>query len=304
MSNINGVNNNSEGQEREILTNISKLQTMEKELYIELELNKNTGNSASIINRINQLSQIRISLYKTLNNLYKSLQKNVNTSRTELVELITAVNITEEELNGAKQQLNKLYEIKHSKMRMVEINTYYGKEYKAHSSLMKLIIIVSVVLLILLILRKKSFIPESVANILLGLSIAIGGFLIVRHSLDIYWRDNMNFDEYEWDFDPNTQKPSVYEYDREQIFGTIDDSTNTDIHGFNGVDCIGDACCSKGMEYDSKNRKCIENVAPETFVTGQLTKHCFNNKSRINTQSDNNNPMPYGGEEIVNFASV
>ena len=96
-------------------------------------------------------------------------------------------------------------------MRMVQINTYYGKQYKAQASLMKLCIFVGVILLILAILRK-SILPESIANILLGIVFALGGFFIIRKWIDISRRDNMNFDAYNWQFNPDTQIPTVYDY--------------------------------------------------------------------------------------------
>jgi hypothetical protein len=238
---------NHEDQEKQVLLNIDKLQTLEKELYKELENNPDKKNNETIINRINQLSQIRLSLFKTLNYNYQNLQKNVNTSRTELVELLTIVSIVEEELNEAKEQLNKLYSIKHNKMRMVEINTYYGKRYSAQAKLMKLIIFVSVLLLFLVIIQKKGLLPDAVTNVLIGIVFVVGVFLIIRRILDISWRDNMNFDAYNWNYDPSNQKPTYYDY-------------NIKPPVFKGIDCIGDACCTDGMRYNSEMRKCITSV--------------------------------------------
>ena len=296
MSNIN----NSEQEELQILKNIERLQNMEKELYKELEANGPTTNGPtanvdSIVNRINQLSEIRLSLYNTLNYTYKALQKSVNTSRTELVELLTLVNTVEDELNNAKIQLNQMYEIKHNKMRMVEINTYYGKRYRAQAGVMKLVIFVGVILLALIILNKKGLLPETIANILLGTVFAVGGFFIIWRVLDISWRDNMNFDAYNWQFNPDAKAKTEYDYK----MPSIDFNTEKPL-----VDCIGNACCTAGMVYDAQMRKCIKDAAPETFVSGQLTKHCFKNKpqaSKLNAQSS---PLPYGSDETINFASV
>ena len=243
----------------------------------------------NVVNRINQISEIRMSLYKSLNYTYQSMQKNVNTSRSELVELLTVVSIVEDELNNAKIQLNQLYEIKHNKMRMVEINTYYGKRYKAQSGVMKLIIFICIILLVLAILRKKGLIPESIANILLGVVIALGGFFIIWRIFDISRRDNMNFDAYKWNFNPDAKLP-LGEYKAPEI-------------NLPKIDCIGNACCTDGMIYDAKIRKCIKGVAPETFVSGQLTKHCFTNKPE-GKKNPMTSPIPYGSNETINFASV
>ena len=300
MSNIN----NSEEEEIQILKNIERLQKMEKDLYQELEnvptangptANGPTANVDSIVNKINQLSEVRMSLYKSLNYTYQAMQKEVNTSRTELVELLTLVNTVEDELNNAKIQLNQMYEIKHNKMRMVEINTYYGKRYQAQASLMKLVIFVSVILLVLIILNKKGLIPESFAKILLGIVFAVGGFFIIWRVIDISRRDNMNFDAYNWYFNPDAKPKTAYNY----TLPTAEINMSLP-----ALDCIGNACCTDGMIYDAKIRKCIKAVAPETFVSGQLTKHCFKNKPKTSKLGNNSSPMPYGSDETINFASV
>jgi hypothetical protein len=293
------MDNKSDEQEIQILKNIEQLQSIEKSLYKELEGPTPPANADSIITRINQLADIRISLFKSLNNTYKSLQKNVNNSRTELVELLTVVNIVEKELNNAKIQLNQLYDIKHNKMRMVEINTYYGKQYQAQGRLMKLIILVGVILLILAILWKNGFLPDFIAKLLLAIVIGGGGFLILWRLLDISTRDNMNFDAYNWNFNPETQKPTVYEYDKSKLLGLTADLDQ----GFNGLDCIGDACCTAGMKYDTAMRKCIKSASLETFVTGQLTNHCFKNVKQ-NHGDGGSQAMPYGDLDTINFASV
>ena len=287
------MDNTSDEQQIQILKNIEQLQSMEKDLYKELEAPTPPANASSIINRINQLSEVRISLFKSLNETYISLQQNVNNTQTQTAELLKLVKFVEGNLNTAKSQLNQLYQVKDNKMRMVEINTYFGKQYMAQGKLLQLTVIVGGILLILAILWKKGFIPESIAKILIGVVLVVGGFLIIRRLLDITSRDNMNFDAYNWNFDPATQTPTVYEYDKAQLMGLVNEAKNS-IPSFNSLDCVGDECCTEGMKYDAKVRKCIKTVAPETFVTGQLTKHCFNGPvQKRNRGGDGSNVMPY-----------
>ena len=75
------MDNKSDDQQIQILKNIEQLQSIEKELYKELGAPTPPANADSIITRINQLADIRISLFKSLNYTYQSLQKNVNKSR-------------------------------------------------------------------------------------------------------------------------------------------------------------------------------------------------------------------------------
>ena len=183
-----------------------------------------------------------------------------------------------------------------NKQRMIQINTYYDKMYRAQTDLIKLIMYIGVVLLILVILRKNMFIPESVSNILVIFVLAIGLFKIIRQVIDIASRNNMDFDSYDRNFNPDAQKAGNYDNNYEK--------TGTDLvpGAFNGLDCIGAACCTEGMKYDIATRICIKKVAPETFVSGQLTQNCF--KKQTTNGSKNNPIIPYGSYETINYASL
>ena len=313
-------------QESEVqsLKNIQQLQAMEKELYSKLEANAASASSgssgssgssedqSSIIKKINELSQLRINLYKSLENMYNTVQSGVANSRVNLVDQLTTVGVVEKELNNAKKNLNQLETSKNNKMRMVEINTYYGKRYKAHTQLIKKIILISIPLLILAILKKKDLIPpiipENVIYGISGLIILIGGISLVYNIVDIYSRDNMDYDEYNWQFNPNSVKPTLYEYDKSQLMGvatSVEDSlgdAQTMALGL-GVGCVGANCCSDGMTYDSGAKKCIETVAKETFSTGQLTKGVFNGSNdTVYMGKSDNGPEPYSqGVQFAQF---
>ena len=300
----------SEESEVQSLNNIQQLQAMEKELYNKLEANVgNNGNreeQSIIIKKINELSQLRISLFKTLENMYASVQTGVANSRVNLVDQLTVVGIVEKELNNAKAHLNTLESSKHDKMRMVEINTYFGKRYKAHTQLIKKLIFISIPLIILAILKKKdlipSIIPESVIYGISGLIILVGGLSLIRNIVDIYSRDNMEYDEYNWRFNPNSVKPTVYEYNKAQLLGVTDALSGAQTMALGlGLGCVGANCCSDGMTYDNVASKCIEKVAKETFSTGQLTKGVFNG-THDTVYMGKTGPEPYS--EGVQFAQV
>ena len=72
-------------------------------------------------------------------------------------------------------------------------------------------------------------------------------------------RDNMNYQEYDWYFDPNAA-PSG--------------SSSSDDPWISGVDlgtCIGNACCSEGLVYDSALNQCVFPKTQESFTTDTET---------------------------------
>jgi len=306
---------NSQNGYKDILDNITQLQDLEKQLYKDLEIGAtkegNDNEQLDLINRINEVSNIRISLLKTLNQTSSTLQNSIATSRVDLVDQLTLIGIVENQLNEAKAELNKLDNIKNEKLRMVEINTYYGKRYQAHTELIKLLIYISSLMLILSILMKKELIPASIGKGVMGVVISIGVFFLVRKLIDIYFRDNMDFDQYEWLDIPTKNEQTVFEFDEQQLgivgsgieaeFSNVEEDV-VNLAGNLGLGCIGKECCSSQMTYDKEKKKCVDKVANinknESFLSGSLT----GSNDSVILQQGSSVVKPFGPD--INFASI
>ena len=249
--------------EHNILKTIQDLQASEKKLYEILSIQSAETpniNLQPIIDKINTLSKTRINLYKNLGDSYKHIKSNVKNTRSDLVDQKTFTQMMEQELNNTKQYINKIQNVKNSKLRMVEINTYYGKRYKAHAELMQMIIIICIPFLVLGIIKKKGVIQSNIIiNYITAILIVIAVIIIGVKLYDISRRNNMSFDEYNWFFDPATNDPTVYQYDVESLLGTegsISKKIN-DLAQNIGVGCVGKECCdANGLEYDTATEKC------------------------------------------------
>ena len=246
------------------LESIRDLQKFERSMYSKLDTgvaNKSLTKpeQEQVIQKINELSQMRSNLFNNLKDIYVYEQGNVADSRNDLVNQMTTAGIIENELNNAKKTLGALEAEKSNSLRMVEINEYYGKRYGAQADLMKIITLFCIPLLILAILMQKEYIPKNIGGGIMSLILAFAVIYCGRMWYDIVSRDNMNFDEYDWYWDKNSSGESVYEYDKEQIEGGAASAQN-DLQGL-GKDlgtCIGDACCSDGMTFDDSKKQCVE----------------------------------------------
>lgn len=254
----------AEDRQAAILKNINQLQAQEKELYGKLEVSAALGGAFTdqdaIVKKINELSAMRMTMFQELDSMYKSMQGRVAQSRIDLVDQMTVTGVMEQELNNAKKNMNLLSATKANKMRMVEINTYYASKYRAQGDFMKLIIMVCAPLLLLAICAKKGWIPKNIANGVMAVIIVVGGYFIIRRAINIGSRNNMNFDEFDWSWDPDANNPTVYEYDKQQLEGASEDLED-DVNSFAkdmGLGCVGEACCASGTKYDDKKQQCIE----------------------------------------------
>jgi hypothetical protein len=68
-------------------------------------------------------------------------------------------------------------------VRMTQINTYYGEQYKAYIELLKAVVLFSLSILILSILKSFIIIPDIILNGLMGLIIMLG----IMYSLWLYY---------------------------------------------------------------------------------------------------------------------
>ena len=304
MSALPNVQENNE----QLLNDIQSLQQMEQQIFNNLESNPNltADEQQTLIDKMNKLSNMRINLYKTLSGVNNYFENALNTSIGSLKEQAVAITIVETELNSAKKRLQLLEEEKNNKIRLVEINTYYGEKYEEHAGLMKIIIFTLIPVIIFTVLHTKGLLPTTIYYLLLIVISFIGGYYFWKKFASIIMRDNMNYQEYVWYFNPSAAPTTTST--------TATDPWSSNISSLNFGTCIGDACCSNGLSWDSSLNQCIgtSTVAPAsstatstasvtpiaTSTASSTTNESFITESMINnilTKTDpyKNNKIDY-----------
>jgi hypothetical protein len=257
----------------DILANIDKLQNTEQQLVTQLNTAsskpdfKVTTEITNLISQINNLSDARIALFNSIGDQASIMQGGIASSRDNLVSQLTLLKTVEDQLGKARDNNALIQNRNDTQTRMVEINTYYGKRYEAQSKLMKTIILVCVPLLVFVVLKKKGILPETLANYVIGLTLAVGLIFVIRAAWDISTRNNISFDEYNWSYEsPASQIPTVWEYNRDNLFNIENPLKN--FMGNLGI-CVGENCCSEEQFFDTKKQLCVANVR-QPFTTMQL----------------------------------
>jgi hypothetical protein len=291
MSGLPDVQENNE----QILNDIQSLQQMEQQLFSSLETNPNltTQQQEQIIQRMNQLSNMRIGLYKTLSGVNNFFQNALSSSTGTLQEQTAAIAIVESELNRAKKRLELLEEEKSNKIRLVEINDYYGDKYAEHADLMKIVIFTLVPVIILAILNNKGILPNMPYYILVSIVAIIGSIYFWYRFASLIMRDNMVYQEYQWPMPPTNKTGSSSSIS--DPWGSI---------GLPGT-CIGDACCSAGQTYDASLNQCIGDSTVESFVTESMLNSVLTKTSGISKPSYTLNAdskiQPNSGNSFINY---
>lgn len=251
---------------------LNELQNTEEELYELLKDENDETDKNEIINKINNLSSKRDSLYKEMKQLSIGIDnKNSNTS-TNYKNQLNIVKVAEKQLNTEKERLKILNAEKYNKLRMVEINTYYSKRYQALGYVTIVVIIFFLVALIINILTNRNIIPLSLANIVNPLLIGIAVFILIYAYYDILKRSNYNFDEYTWMKPGNSSSGDGVE-------SGLWPEPNIGI-------CVGETCCSEGTEYDSTSDTC---KAVETTSEGFVNAKSYENTNNVVTSYNKSN---------------
>ena len=247
---MGGLPDISENNEQ-ILADIQSLQRMEQQLFNSLETTPNLSSvqQQQIVEKINQISNMRVHLYQTLSGVNGFFKGALDSSVGTLKQQTIAIGIVENELNRAKKRLEMLEDEKNNKIRLVEINNYYGDKYAEHSKFMKVIIFTLIPVIILAVLNNKGILPNIIYYILLVIISAIGGYYIWSIYASIIMRDNIHYQEYDWSFDPS----------KAPVAGSNASSEDPWLKSssFGIGTCIGEACCSDEQTYDDSLNLCI-----------------------------------------------
>jgi len=242
-----------------LLDQLEESQKAERELYATLRSDKGTMTAAqreAVVADINKESEKRRQYYAEL----ESNAKMRSSYQTEVVGATASqeetLKLLEDQLDSAKAVLNSMMDEKQDKMKMIEINTYFGKKYAGYANLMIAVCVVLLLQLVPFAVEKYLNAPEIAA----GISKAIwwvGGLTLAYMWVDVTWRRNDNYDEYRWWLAPTTVA------DMNDI-----NASGGDIIDVSGVDipelCMGSYCCGPGTTWDDASGCLIDESAPTT----------------------------------------
>lgn len=287
-----------------ILNDIDSLQKMEQQLFNNLESNTNLTQQQKVneIEKINNLTNLRINLYQTLSGINNFSINSLKTTVGSLEEQIVAVDIVESELNKSKARLSALEEERNNKIRLVEINNYYSDKYSEHSALMKIVIFTLIPVIFLTVLNKKGLLPDGIFNILIIIIALIGGYFFWIRFGSIIMRDNMNYQEYNWAFDPASAPAPT-----SSASTSTSTSTSSTSSSSSGT-CVGQSCCSTGLTWDQSLNKCVSNSSnvKESFITESMVNNVLikSQPGKYNSDYNLGNINPTTSPSFINNSKI
>jgi hypothetical protein len=278
--------NQIEERNNEIISDIQNLQNIETGLFKTLETGLSNNSLASdeqtkLVDQINKVSSMREELFKSLDSTQQYYRDTVSNVGNIIGHQINALDVVENELNESKKRLKIIAEEKNNKLRLVEINTYYGEKYADHAGIMKTVVFFCIPIIILAILANANILPQSIYVFLFIIVVVIAIVVIWRQLIEAYSHDNMNYQEYVWGNSP-PEKPYI----------NTSDSNGVDPWKGLGLTCMAQECCDDGYTYvPSPVNKCISN---DSLPEG-VKPYNEDDQDDSETNSDSQNIDSYNG---------
>lgn len=213
------------------LDNIKELRDVEKSIYRNPAIySPLTTKQSKMVKKLERIGKVRSSLVD-------DLARNYETSNSEMAQTRSDIDVLSNALGN--------------KQRMVEINTYYGKQYDAHRAVAMLLLYTFIVIFIVALVRNRGLLSANIANILVALVLLVGAVMIYFRVSDLSMRNNMDYDKYEWpSMSSDGKKLKDYVPPPPDPVGGESNCPK------DPSSCVGEKCCGTGTTYDDDSKKC------------------------------------------------
>jgi hypothetical protein len=169
------------------------------------------------------------------------------------------------------------------------LQNYDCNKYNSHSSIMKIIIYMLIPIIILALLYNNGILPKPIYLILV-IIISIIGFYFLWTTFFYYMkRDNMNYQEFNWDFN---QKNAP-------VLGTNGTPDDDPWSGGTSTVCVGAQCCNQYEAYDVSLNQCVS-ITNNSSTSDNSTSGTDLNATVSNTLNNINQGVSNIGTGISN----
>tara|TARA_B100001093_G_C26683879_1_gene951720 strand:- start:242 stop:1090 length:849 start_codon:yes stop_codon:yes gene_type:complete len=180
----------------------------------------------------------------TLNNILKNIAKIKNNSLSEqidanagailnLVNMQTTLNIINNDINSITKTLKEVENNQHVQNRRSQIQKYYSDVEKDYAKVAIIMLYTCIPMLCLTVMKSYNFLSPSFSYFLIAIVFFIGLYYFIVKITDITARNNMEYDEYDFeildglvDNNGSNDSSNIIDYDKSQIKNLWNDSSN------------------------------------------------------------------------------
>lgn len=189
------------------------LQEMKKDTDISTGAVKDKGKMKSLLAQLKTMQDARVRLLQQLTYTASTTQCTLSGDRRALQDQIAMLYVAEDQLKTLEMQTQEIINARTDKHRMVQITNYEYNRFSSHAGIFKTIAFCSLFILGGVYLNGIGW--TVVGNTVIILSIAVAVFLTIKRIWWNYYRNPMNWNQFEWqEKTPGGHQPSVWEVDK------------------------------------------------------------------------------------------
>jgi hypothetical protein len=246
-----------------VICNQQALENAKNDEIRELNAYRSAVNGGQNDETINEYKQKALEKMMARENLVKRCIDNIEiateldtTTQASQATVSSVSDLTATQSERTTKAFNDMVASRNNKQRMIEINTYYSKQYQAYIDILKMIFYFCIPLFILGMLQREEIIDDVVYFRLSLLIVVIGFFAIAGMVNDLYWRNNLVFDNYEWLYAGNTNKGIIEQNKKTYNLNRGLNVVGEDLSTGTQIGCVGEACCGTDTTWNSIQKKC------------------------------------------------
>lgn len=214
-----------------------------------------------IVDEINNEAEKRKSYYELIQTARAAQMSGELVAEKAAQQQIQTYKYLEANLDAVKLALNAANDDRQKKMKMIEINTFYEKQYKGYGKVARGVAVIAGLLVVLFFLRRHYGYEGIISPIETVVKWA-GGVYMVWTLYDVASRRNDDYDEYIFPLAPRSAEDLAQA--NQALEKPVFDVSGIDIPGL----CMGSYCCGPGTSWND-NKGCIQNtnVVTDTSVS-------------------------------------
>lgn len=164
------------------------------------------GKQGRIMDQIDQLTQIRMSMFKQIQGQLGEDRSELTGTQKALSSQLALAKVAESQLGDMKRQIRKLEDMKNDKLRMVEIGSYEAQRYDAYKTVMFYIFLAAVSMVLVNKTAQLGILPDVLSTGIIAVVLVVAIIMVGRKLLDIGARSPLNFDKYNFSSDVVVQQ--------------------------------------------------------------------------------------------------
>lgn len=181
---------------------IADLQQLETSLLNELQTARDED-VAAILQKVQQVTTLRGNLFDVLKQADATNLVAIQSANTSISQQRAALLVMEQQLKEKSDALADLRGQKTNSVRQLQINTYFEDENAAKIVLLRYLVVTLVAAMVVILVNRSGLLPSAVFYGLLVLVAAVGGYFFWNQYLSMLYRNNMNYNEFDWNMSAN-----------------------------------------------------------------------------------------------------